>query len=47
MPIEDEEKTLLEKFRKLQSSSKHIALAQIIAAANFEENARKLYLGQH
>jgi hypothetical protein len=39
---EEEEKKLLEGYRKLSPRSRYIALAQIIAGAEMEENARRL-----
>ena len=38
----EEEKRLLEGYRKLSPRSRYIALAQIVAGAEMEENARKL-----
>jgi hypothetical protein len=40
--MDEEEKKLLEGFNRLCPSNRHIALAQIIAAAEMEENARKI-----
>jgi hypothetical protein len=39
---EDEEKRLLEGYRKLSPRSRYIALAQIIAGAEMEESARRI-----
>jgi hypothetical protein len=43
VPMNEEEKRLLENFRRLSPSNKHIALAQIIAGAEFEANVRRQY----
>jgi hypothetical protein len=39
---EDEEKRLLEGYRRLSPRNRHIALAQIMAGADMEENARRI-----
>lgn len=39
---DEEEKKLLEGYRKLSPRNRYAALAQIIAGAEMEENARKI-----
>ena len=39
---DEEEKKLLEGYRKLSPRNRHIALAQIMAGAEMEENARRI-----
>lgn len=39
---EDEEKRLLESYRQLSPRNQHIALAQILAGAEMEKNARRM-----
>ena len=42
---EKDEKRLLEGFRRLSKRSQFLVVAQVIAGAEMEENARKIALG--